>query len=128
MDSLRPPHRLSSNVQPIDVEAWTDDTTVVLGHLTLDSTTPVGNVHGTADANTIVTFPLDNDGPRPSINRVHHTRDAEPAPLVQPLRRKRSNRDSMRTRNALLKGKEGSRRRQKWENGEPHPTSRVLQC
>ena len=33
-------------------------------------------------------------------------------------RRKLLRRDSLDRRNALLKGKEGSRRRQRWENGE----------
>lgn len=33
------------------------------------------------------------------------------------LRRKSSQRDSMRRRDALLKGKEGSRQRRRWENG-----------
>jgi hypothetical protein len=31
-------------------------------------------------------------------------------------------RDSMKRRDALLKGKEGSRRRQRWENGELAPS------
>lgn len=38
--------------------------------------------------------------------------------------REPTRRDSMKRRDALLKGKEGSRRRQRWENGElalPYP-------
>ncbi len=38
---------------------------------------------------------------------------------VTPPRRPPSRRDSMRKRDMLLKGKEGSRQRRRWENGNP---------
>ncbi|KAF3942274.1 hypothetical protein ABW19_dt0203812 [Dactylella cylindrospora] len=59
------------------------------------------------------------DQPEPVIRKsvtVGDDEEAEAAalrPRRTPLRR-----DSMRRREALLKGKEGSRRRQRWENGE----------
>ncbi|KAF3904937.1 hypothetical protein ABW20_dc0109554 [Dactylellina cionopaga] len=56
-----------------------------------------------------ITIPLDQ--PEPVVKSVA-VEDGEPAsPRRTPLRR-----DSMRRREALLKGKEGSRRRQRWEN------------
>jgi hypothetical protein len=42
------------------------------------------------------------------------SREELPKPVLRP---KLLNRDSQRRREALLKGKEGSRRRQRWENG-----------
>lgn len=39
------------------------------------------------------------------------------AGAVEKKRKERERRDSMKRREALLKGKEGSRRRQRWENG-----------
>lgn len=45
---------------------------------------------------------------------------------LSPLRRPPSTRDSMRKRDAALKGKEGSRQRRRWENGmPPHLSLRV---
>ncbi|KAK6512806.1 hypothetical protein TWF506_008972 [Arthrobotrys conoides] len=61
-----------------------------------------------------VTIPLDQ--PEPVVKAVNIEDGAEagadsPTPRRIPLRR-----DSMKRREALLKGKEGSRRRQRWEN------------
>ena len=44
--------------------------------------------------------------------------DIDDAPRQTRPRREPLRRDSMKRREALLKGKEGSRRRQRWENGE----------
>lgn len=41
------------------------------------------------------------------------------------LKRRHSNRDSQRRRDALLKGKEGSRQRRRWENGWCCPSCSV---
>lgn len=47
-----------------------------------------------------------------------NSRDAESGTAIRPaLRHKSLLRDSQKRREALLKGKEGSRRRQRWENG-----------
>lgn len=43
-------------------------------------------------------------------------------PSITPPRRPPSRRDSLRRREALLKGKEGSRQRRRWENGMLHLT------
>ncbi|KAK6537604.1 hypothetical protein TWF694_011784 [Orbilia ellipsospora] len=67
----------------------------------------------TATATVTVTIPLDQ--PEPVVKadgEQASTATTDPkSPLRTPLRR-----DSMRRRDALLKGKEGSRRRQRWEN------------
>lgn len=50
--------------------------------------------------------------------------DVDEAPKATPKARKEPlRRDSQNRREALLKGKEGSRRRQRWENGESHQDS-----
>ncbi|KAH6895727.1 R3H-associated N-terminal domain-containing protein [Thelonectria olida] len=46
------------------------------------------------------------------VRNVDFVEDMEPGPLRRPP----SRRDSQRTRDALLKGKEGSRQRRRWEN------------
>ncbi|KAK6343337.1 hypothetical protein TWF730_010928 [Orbilia blumenaviensis] len=60
-----------------------------------------------------VTIPLDQ--PEPVVKVVNIEGDAEAAPSTAP-RRTPLRRDSMKRREALLKGKEGTRRRQRWEN------------
>jgi hypothetical protein len=50
---------------------------------------------------------------------------------ITPPRRPPSRRDSQRKREMLLKGKEGSRQRRRWENGEiqgPRHAPRMLSC
>ncbi|KAK6336710.1 hypothetical protein TWF718_009501 [Orbilia javanica] len=60
-----------------------------------------------------VTIPLDQ--PEPVVKTVDIEDGAEDATSATP-RRTILRRDSMKRREALLKGKEGSRRRQRWEN------------
>lgn len=48
------------------------------------------------------------------LGASHEEKSSLPKPA---LRRKTFPRDSQKRREALLKGKEGSRRRQRWENG-----------
>ena len=95
--------------QPIDIEAWTEQATAAMGSVTISA--PTALVQETSVAFDI---PLDE-----------HDAPARPAPVTtsqvhtvykrkEPIRR-----DSLKRREALLKGKEGSRRRQRWENGTP---------
>jgi hypothetical protein len=60
---------------------------------------------------TGVSLSIPLDSARPDAD----TTPSKPAykPRKEPLRR-----DSLKRREALLKGKEGSRRRQRWENGK----------
>jgi len=77
-------------------------------------TTPERLVTGTS---VRMSVPLDAS----SVKRV--------MPIYDPDR-KIARRDSMDRREALLKGKEGSRQRRRWENGmnpiPPHPIQRAL--
>ncbi|KAL6710954.1 hypothetical protein ACN47E_006829 [Coniothyrium glycines] len=96
--------------QSIDIAAWTEQATVALGSVTISA--PGDNFAGTS---VTLAIPLDEHDAPPAA--------ARPAPVgtaategtyyrrQEPLRR-----DSMKRREALLKGKEGSRRRQRWEN------------
>jgi hypothetical protein len=95
--------------QAIDIQAWTEQTTVALGSMAIASP---------------------GDGPG-GIGSLHIPLDEHPAPRPAPVakaaavgtttllykRKARVQRDTQKTREALLRGKEGSRRRQKWENG-----------
>lgn len=104
------------SAQPIDIEAWTEQATEALHAIVISSP---GGVRRTS---VTLAIPLDEhpaskqtDAPGAS----QHVGDALPVyrPRREPLRR-----DSLKRREALLKGKEGSRRRQRWENGSylPH--------
>jgi hypothetical protein len=95
--------------QAIDIQAWTEQTTVALGSMTIAS------LEGGDERRASLHIPLDeHPAPRPS-------------PVAKPTavgsttllykRKARIQRDSQKTREALMRGKEGSRRRQKWENG-----------
>ncbi len=87
--------------EPVNIEAWTEQATQALNDVSLSS-------NGVRGASISLAIDLDekvaqNDGgERPSIYR----------PRREPMRR-----DSLKRREALLRGKEGSRRRTRWENG-----------
>jgi hypothetical protein len=88
---------------PIDIEAW-----AVSAFQSL-------SVSPTVRGSTPLSIPLDNhDGlvAKPSV-RIQEAVTLTVAPPRWPL----SRRDSMKRREALLKGKEGSRQRRRWENG-----------
>lgn len=102
-----PPH-------PIDIEAWTQEATQSFSAVSLVS---AGGVPGAS-----ASLAIDLDEP------AHHKLDGTAGiprradndssgyhPRREPLRR-----DSLKRREALLKGKEGSRRRTRWENGSYH--------
>ncbi|KAI9860269.1 MAG: hypothetical protein M1824_003270 [Vezdaea acicularis] len=96
-------------IQPIDISSWASG---ALSSLSLHSPSPAGfpssalsipldaSIHSTAAAATAGAAPAG-----PAKRRVSAAQKGE-------LRR----RDSLKRREALLKGKEGSRRRQRWEN------------
>ena len=98
------------NTQRVRVQSWAEETTEATLNSQLASGTSVK-----------LEIPLDSALPirtRPSIEvRVaadQHTSNIRdlPRPAREPVRR-----DSLKRREALLKGNEGSRRRQRWENG-----------
>ncbi|KAH5095916.1 hypothetical protein HBI81_109880 [Parastagonospora nodorum] len=122
--------------QPIDIEAWTEQATAALGSVAISAP---GEVVG---ATTVtLAIPLDDDalatgGPVQPVGAAAAAKEGGLYKRKAPLRR-----DSMNRREALLKGKEGSRQRRRWENDrllnnphaepptprdwEVHPTHRV---
>lgn len=95
----------NSPSHPINIEAWTEEATQSLNAVHLSSLPgPRGS---------LVTLAIDlDDKPTPKYD--------EDTPLVYRTRREPMRRDSLNRREALLKGKEGSRRRIRWENGSYH--------
>ena len=96
--------------QPIDIEAWTEQATAAMGSVAISAPAPAA-VTGTS---VLFDIPLDelNAPARPATTAQVHTVYKR----TEPVRR-----DSLKRREALLKGKEGSRRRQRWENGTHSP-------
>lgn len=114
------------------ISAWTEQAAASLQGLTIsgsrdepisivDSTTARTGLRG---ASVSLAIPLDDDVPvtdAQSSSRVKVVgRSGEPQQTrsVTFRRREPIRRDSLRRREALLKGKDGSRRRQRWENGK----------
>lgn len=110
------PQQATAPPQPIDIEAWTEQATVALSSVAISA--PGDALQGTS---VTLAIPLDE----------HDAPAAAEAPTGGYYRRKEPlRRDSLKRREALLKGKEGSRRRQRWENGtlrvSPPPLSMTL--
>ena len=97
--------------EPPNIQAWTEQATRSLSAVAISAP---GAVRGTLGT---LTIPLD-ERPEPKKaaagNQDQH--DSTPEPTNRP-RREPLRRDSMKRREALLKGKEGSRQRRRWENG-----------
>lgn len=121
------------------ISAWTDQATASLEDLTLTETVPdrTGDYRdespsrqrsvratGMRGAAVPLTIPLDDPVPaqvateqQPSRLRLVAPQTAQKPPTVSFRRREPLRRDSLKRREALQKGKDGSRRRQRWENG-----------
>jgi hypothetical protein len=101
----------TSGASTVDIEAWTVSALEAL------SVSPIARGTGTP-----LSIPID-DAPVP-VRRSTPGRRAEvipgdhPAAGMTPPKRPLSRRDSQKRREAILKGKEGSRARRRWENGE----------
>ncbi|KAI0199163.1 R3H-associated N-terminal domain-containing protein [Astrocystis sublimbata] len=104
--SASPLSSLSANANGVDIEAWT------ISALQSLSVSPAAQGTGTPLA-----IPLGetkaNKKEKPPVT-IYDPRDE--AEAISPPRRPPSRRDSMKRREALLKGKEGSRQRRRWEN------------
>ena len=87
--------------QPISIEAWTEQATQALNGVSLSSNDVRGASRSLA-IDLVERVAQNVGGERPSIYR----------PRREPMRR-----DSLKRREALFRGKEGSRRRTRWENG-----------
>jgi hypothetical protein len=95
--------------QPIDIEAWTEQATAAISGLT------ISGAREAQGASVLLQIPLDDHPqprPTPAATAAKEGGSAVYYKHKEPLRR-----DSLKRREALLKGKEGSRRRQRWENG-----------
>ena len=117
-----------------DVEAWTQQATDQLRDLHISATTyppparsnlrgipvtlqiplddPAYAPHPPSDPRARITEAVVKDGAKTKSGE-----DAEPRRTGYVRCRSSIQRDSLRRREASLKGKEGSRRRQRWENG-----------
>lgn len=97
--------------QPLSIDAWVEQATGPV-NVRLPSSPLV--FRGTS--NTLA-IPLDERlGTKPANDLKAAAQDDGPSDAYR-ARRESLRRDSLKRREALLKGKEGSRRRQRWENG-----------
>ena len=92
---------------PVSPEALTEQATQSLHALNLSSTSAIRG--------TSVSLAIDLDEKAAAKQSAD-----EDGPGIQRPRREPLRRDSLKRREALLKGKEGSRRRTRWENGRYH--------
>lgn len=88
----------SSATSGVDIESWS---ATAISSLNISASTPGG---------VTLSIPLDADREN---DAQRDSRSTAPKPRKELMRR-----DSQKKREALLRGKEGSRRRQRWENGE----------
>lgn len=129
--SVRSEHTTSlTQQQAIDISAWTEQAAASLQVLDIsDSVAEIEFPISSSNAATAVrgtsntlSIPLDgpivkSSTPRVTIVRSSGEENVSTVPSNVYRRREPLRRDSMKGREALLKGKEGSRRRQRWENG-----------
>ncbi|ROV91678.1 hypothetical protein VMCG_09239 [Cytospora schulzeri] len=114
------PQHFRSASGTIDIEAWT-----ISALESLSVSSPIAPGTGPSAAAAPLTIPLDDDHhnssgntSRPGANArvtIAVGGDVAAATGITPPRRPPSRRDSMRRREALLKGKEGSRQRRRWD-------------
>ncbi|KAL2866862.1 uncharacterized protein BJX67DRAFT_118315 [Aspergillus lucknowensis] len=115
--------------QAQSISAWTEQATASLEDLAITEPAPAGEgstlvsgstaSRGTARGTDVsLSIPLDDPAPRVRIlgQLPEETPRVPKAPSVTFRRREPLRRDSLKRREALLKGKDGSRRRQRWEN------------
>lgn len=107
LNNTSPPH-------PINIEAWTEEATQSLSAVSL---VPPGLV---PDASVSIAIDLEEPTHRKQSEIAGTARRADDASSAYRPRREPLRRDSLKRREALLKGKEGSRRRTRWENGSYH--------
>ncbi|KAF2275669.1 uncharacterized protein EI97DRAFT_434087 [Westerdykella ornata] len=114
--AIHTPDDPSAPTQPIDIAAWTEEATAAISTMTLSAPVdpepelelesrpePQSSRGMYAPIHISIDEPLRSETDKPSSSALYKRKE--------PLRR-----DSLKRREALLKGKEGSRRRRKWEN------------
>lgn len=126
---LQGPQGSLSPQQTVAISAWTEQAAASLEDLTLSESTSTDRPAQTSTparsplrgATMALSIPLDDEPPAtpsPRVKVIGPTSTAEVRPPAVSFRRREPlRRDSLRRREALLKGKDGSRRRQRWENG-----------
>ncbi|EEA24552.1 hypothetical protein TMatcc_007655 [Talaromyces marneffei ATCC 18224] len=117
--TVRNERATASNLTQQDISAWTEQAAASLQILDIsDSVAQVEFVDGIRDTSTALSIPLDEPitaNVKPSVPRVKISSKSTDETTVY-RRREPLRRDSLKRREAFLKGKEGSRRRQRWEN------------
>ncbi|KAL4812645.1 R3H-associated N-terminal domain-containing protein [Aspergillus spinulosporus] len=105
------------------ISAWTEQAAASLEELTITDSAPTSAENATLRGTTVpLSIPLDDpvpatEGAAPRVKILgQSTEEARKIPAVSFRRREPLRRDSLKRREALLKGKDGSRRRQRWEN------------
>ncbi|PYH97442.1 hypothetical protein BO71DRAFT_396133 [Aspergillus ellipticus CBS 707.79] len=115
------------------ISAWTEQAAASLESLTLSESVPIGNRNvsfspstptrtGLRGATVSLSIPLDDPAPAAegaSVSKLKLLGQPAKETKVTSVsfrRREPIRRDSLKRREALLKGKDGSRRRQRWEN------------
>ncbi|KAJ5144885.1 hypothetical protein N7448_002277 [Penicillium atrosanguineum] len=106
--------------QAVAISAWTEQASASLENLTLSESRLEGTPSrpsrsGLQGASVPISIPLD-DEPPVTPSRVKIASAETRPPTVSFRRREPLQLDSSKSREAVLKGKDGSRRRQRWEN------------
>ncbi|BCS30384.1 uncharacterized protein APUU_80687S [Aspergillus puulaauensis] len=113
-----------SSQQAQAISAWTEQAAASLGDLRITDSTPrsegTAALRGTSVSLSIPLddhFPATDASPNPRVRIVdQNPEESRKVPAITFRRREPLRRDSLKRREALLKGKDGSRRRQRWEN------------
>lgn len=109
----------------VNIDAWAESTMVeTFRNVHISSPPPNSVPAGSRGATTLRGTAIALDIPLDTTEQTFVLRPRAPQPGTDAVRegyvrkqREPMRRDSLKRREALLKGKEGSRRRQKWENG-----------
>lgn len=104
--TLQPQHAYTAS-GTLDIEAWT------ISALESLSVSPIA----TGTGGQPLSIPLDDHNSQRATARVTIAVNEGAAKTIIPPHRPPSRRDSMKRREALLKGKEGSRQRRRWDMG-----------
>lgn len=107
--------------QAVAISAWTEQASASLENLTLSESRFEGTPSrpsrsGLQGASVSISIPLDDEPPA-TPTRLKITSAETRPPTVSFRRREPLQGDSSKSREAVLRGKDGSRRRQRWENG-----------
>ena len=100
-----------SPAQSMDIEAWTERAAESLNAISISSP------HTLRGTTASLAIKLDENHATKGMEAIKDERLAKETNAALPPRHEPLRRDSLKRRDALLKGKEGSRQRRRWENG-----------